>query len=31
MSPRSRSLNDGKKVEFEFMQDGKDYVITGVK
>ena len=24
-------LADGKKVEFEFMQDDKDYVITGVK
>ena len=24
-------LGDGKKVEFEFMQDDKDYVITGVK
>ena len=24
-------LNDGKKVEFEFMQEDKDYVITGVK
>lgn len=29
MSPRRRSLNDGKKVEFEFMQDEKDHVITG--
>jgi len=24
-------LADGKKVEFEFMQEGKDYVVTGVK
>ena len=24
-------LTDGKKVEFEFMQEDKDYVITGVK
>lgn len=24
-------LGDGKKVEFEFMQEDKDYVITGVK
>lgn len=24
-------LTDGKKVEFEFMQDDKDYVVTGVK
>lgn len=24
-------LGDGKKVEFEFIQDDKDYVITGVK
>ena len=24
-------LTDGKKVEFEFMQEGKDYVITGAK
>lgn len=24
-------LTDGKKVEFEFVQDDKDYVITGVK
>lgn len=24
-------LTDGKKVEFEFMQEDKDYVLTGVK
>ena len=24
-------LTDGKKVEFEFIQKDKDYVITGVK
>jgi len=24
-------LADGQKVEFEFIQGGKDYVITGVK
>ena len=24
-------LSDGKKVEFEFMQEDKDYVITFVK
>jgi Cu(I)/Ag(I) efflux system protein CusF len=24
-------LSDGKKVEFEFMQEDKDYVITSVK
>jgi Cu(I)/Ag(I) efflux system protein CusF len=24
-------FTDGKKVEFEFMQEDKDYVITGVK
>jgi Cu(I)/Ag(I) efflux system protein CusF len=24
-------LSDGKKVEFEFMKEDKDYVITGVK
>lgn len=24
-------LTDGKKVQFEFMQEDKDYVITGVK
>jgi|SRR5687768_2486449 Cu(I)/Ag(I) efflux system periplasmic protein CusF len=24
-------LQPGKKVEFEFVQQGKDYVITGVK
>lgn len=24
-------FSDGKKVEFEFMQEDKDYVITGVK
>lgn len=24
-------LTDGKKVEFEFTQDDKDYVVTGVK
>jgi Cu(I)/Ag(I) efflux system protein CusF len=24
-------LTDGKKVEFEFMHEGKDYVVTGVK
>lgn len=24
-------LTDGKKVEFDFMQEDKDYVITGVK
>lgn len=24
-------LTDGKKVEFEFMQEDKDYVVTGVK
>lgn len=24
-------LTDGKKVKFEFVQDDKDYVITGVK
>lgn len=24
-------LSDGKKVEFEFTKDDKDYVITGVK
>lgn len=24
-------LADGKKVEFEFVKDGKDYVVTGVK
>ena len=24
-------LTDGKNVEFEFMQEDKDYVITGVK
>ena len=24
-------LTDGKAVEFEFMQEGKDYVVTGVK
>lgn len=24
-------FSDGKKVEFEFMQEGKDYVITGVR
>ena len=24
-------LGDGAKVEFEFVQDGKDYVITKVK
>ena len=24
-------LQAGKKVEFEFVQQGKDYVITGVK
>lgn len=24
-------LTDGKKVEFEFTQEDKDYVITGVK
>jgi Cu(I)/Ag(I) efflux system periplasmic protein CusF len=24
-------LQPGKKVEFEFLQQGKDYVITGVK
>lgn len=24
-------LGDGKKIEFEFMQEDKDYVITGVK
>ena len=24
-------LQPGKKVEFEFVQQGKDYVVTGVK
>jgi Cu(I)/Ag(I) efflux system protein CusF len=24
-------LQPGKKIEFEFVQQGKDYVITGVK
>jgi Cu(I)/Ag(I) efflux system protein CusF len=24
-------LTDGKEVEFNFMQENKDYVITGVK
>ena len=24
-------LTDGKKVEFEFMQEGQDYLITAVK
>lgn len=24
-------LADGKKVEFEFVKDGKDYVVTAVK
>ena len=24
-------LGDGKKVEFEFMRNDKDYVITSVK
>ena len=25
------AIKPGAKVEFEFVQDGKDYVITGIK
>ena len=28
---RFARLQPGKQVQFEFVQQGKDYVITGVK